>query len=275
MDGRRGASADKSNEEGYAELFRLFGLVDRWAADADRVSEVQAGSRLAEDDRLTHPYDLSHSVAVSIGSSRDHLHALRTLVVDAQALHMAAPFTLARSALENAAQALWLTSPADRETRLLRLFQVQLRDVKERHEAGRLLGEPNRCPTELKKRIERITDLAQGAGLSPAACTARSPGFGRMIREAASAAGFGGDQLQAIWSLGSGYAHGQSWPLVTAGELVRTPGQADDASVHDYQVTADVPTVVLVVGAATLVLKEAMRQNDHARLRFTTHAGHR
>lgn len=263
-----------TDEEGYAELSRLFGLADQWAAAVDRVSEVQAGSRLAEDDRLTHPYDLSHSVAVSIGSSRDHLHALRTLIVDAHALHMAAPFTLARAALENAAQALWLTSPADQETRLLRRFQVQVRDLQERHEAGRLFGEPDRTPAGSKERLQRITDLAQGAGLSAAAVTARSPGWGRMVREAASAAGFEDDQLEAIWRLGSGYAHGQSWSLVTAGELVRTPGQADDASMHHYRITADVPTVVIVVGAATLVLGKAIRQHDRARLRFTTHARH-
>lgn len=72
MSGHGADSSNMTDEEAYAELSRLFGLADQWAAAGDHVSEVQAGSRLAEDDRITHPYEMSHSVAVSIGSSRDH-----------------------------------------------------------------------------------------------------------------------------------------------------------------------------------------------------------
>jgi len=58
------------------------------------------------------PYQLSHAVALSLGSARDHLHALRALVIDANALHTSAPWTLCRAALENGAQAPLAPEPA-------------------------------------------------------------------------------------------------------------------------------------------------------------------
>jgi hypothetical protein len=238
----------------------------RWQAT------VQPGSRLAADDALTHPFDMSHSVVVSIGCALDHLQALRVLIVDAEALHMAAPFTLTRAALENAAQALWLSHPLEQEVRVSRRLQMAHRDVQERHAAGLLLSEEGRRPATLLERQDRIAGIAEAAGLTRRQVLDPGAGWGRMVNACAWVVDLTGEQLEAIWKIGSAYAHGQSWPIISSASLVRLPGQDDAASIHDYRITAAVPNVVTAVGAATLVLQEAVRQHHRHRLLFKQHS---
>lgn len=262
---------EMSDAEGYDHLRRMFLLLDKITVRWDQPRDAQPGSQLALDDALTHPYDMSHSVAVSIGCALDHLQALRTLVVDAHALHMAAPFTLTRAALENAAQAVWLSSPPERETRVRRRLQMAVRDVQERHKVGLLLSEQGREQATLQERLDRIAGIAEAAGLTRRQVLDPGAGWGRMVNACAWVVDLEGEQLEAIWRIGSGYAHGQSWPLISSGSLERLPGQDAEASVHNYRITAAVPNVVTAVGAATLVMQEAVQQHHRQRLLFKRH----
>jgi hypothetical protein len=72
---------------------------------------ISPGSPLSGDDRHCQPYHVSHAVKVSITSAVDHLHALCALVLRSGFLHLAAPATLARGALECASAAVWMASP--------------------------------------------------------------------------------------------------------------------------------------------------------------------
>jgi hypothetical protein len=252
------------DQEAYRRLADLFRAVDRWGEDREQSVAIQPGSRLDADDRLTAPYQISHSIAISIGCARDHLHALRTLVVDGNALHMAAPFTLTRAALENAAQALWLLTPAEQAQRVTRRLQMCVRDARERHEAGLLLGEP-RGDADLQERLARFAELAQAAGLDPGVIRKRAPGWGRMVRDAAEPAGLAGERIEALWRLGSGFAHGQSWSMLTSSSLDLLAGTEGADAVLEYRVTADVPTVWTLASAATLVLNQALTLRERHR----------
>lgn len=260
--------------EAYERLAALFAVIDGWSEARESRVAVQPGSRLYSDDQLTNPYQIiSHAVALSIGGARDHLHALRCLVVDAGALHMAAPFTLVRAAMENAAQALWLLRPPEQRVRVTRRFQMAVRDARERHRAMRLLIDAEDAHLlddrdhALADQEARFAGLAEAAGISRHEVLRNAPGWAAMIKAAGSDDGApSGDNLEGLWRIGSGYAHGQSWSLLGTASLEQLGAQLDDPTILEYRITADVPTVWTMASSAVLLLNEALHLRERQRL---------
>ncbi|MFR9807403.1 hypothetical protein ACL02T_34705, partial [Pseudonocardia sp. RS010] len=95
--------SDKEVQRGLLLTF------DRVARLRDAISHYdqvpEPGSPLRRDDELAHPYGLSHAVVRQLQAAVDHLDAVRALIVEAQKIHNAAPFTLTRGALETASAA--------------------------------------------------------------------------------------------------------------------------------------------------------------------------
>lgn len=144
------------------------------------------------------------------------------------------------------------------------------RDATERHEALLRLT-PGRDRSQLEGRLERFAGLATAAGLDSVFVRQRTPGWGGMVRDAAPAADLEPDILEGLWKLCSGYAHGQSWTMLTAGSLERMGEFASPhEDVHDYKVTADVPTMSTIADAAVLVVNASLRLRERHRLRWTT-----
>ena len=83
---------------------------------------VEAGSSLAGDDRASSPYHVSHVLRHCMDAGIDHLHALKTLVLDAGLLHIAAPSSRARGVLENLA-ASWVLTGQSRNQRVERALR--------------------------------------------------------------------------------------------------------------------------------------------------------
>lgn len=257
-----------NDEEAYSRLATLCEVIDRWAAERDVFHGPQVGSRLASDDALTDPYHLSHAVDVSISTALDHLRALRALLVDAQALHMAAPFTLTRAAIENAARALWLLTPDAQDVRVARRLQMCVQDAKERDTADALLGATPTGRYTLAARKDRFAGMAEAAGVDRQRVLQRPPGFSTIVSEASDHVG-SDLPLEYLWRLGSGYAHGQPWSVLTAGAKQRIAGSGTHEVPH-YEVTADAPTVLIFTGAAVLALKEALDLQRRHRLAWRT-----
>lgn len=84
-----------------AELGREFFKVDKWL---DRTGSPapppDPNSPLAADDAALDPYQLSHAAWAALSTAVDHMRALRSLIADAHVVHLYAPFTLLRAALE-------------------------------------------------------------------------------------------------------------------------------------------------------------------------------
>lgn len=112
--------------------------------------------------------------------------------------------------------------------------------------------------------------MAEAAGIERQRILQRAPGFAANVRDAG--AHVGGDlPLEYLWRLGSGYAHGQPWSVLTAGAKQRIAGSGTNAVPH-YEVTADAPTVLICTGAATLALDQALRLQHRHRLAWRTSA---
>lgn len=261
--------------EGYERLATLFQEIDKWGAGEAQPVDVQRGSRTAGDDSVTAPYHLSHAVAVALGAAQDHLHALRTLVADAGTLHTSSPFTLVRAAMEGAAQALWLLQPDDRRVRALRRFKMAVRDADERRRAHMRILEMN--PKEnvereqlFKAACDRFVELAEPSGITRQEVMERSAGFGTMVAASGPYAGVSCEQMEGMWRMASGYAHGQTWSLLGTADLAPQGAWSQDG-VRIYKITADVPTVWMVTSLAVLATKEARYLHDKHRLKYRTH----
>lgn len=245
------------DDQAYGQLRQLLAVIGAWASDG-RVFVVGPCSRLASDDALTHPYAISDAVEALVESAQDHLQAIRALILDAGVVHMAAPFTLARSALESAAQAVWLLSPAEQSVRVKRRLQMAVTDARDRDSLVRSVTGDGHTPDVLDDRLATLARLAETAGHPASILVGRFPGAGSMVREAGSHADMAGDHARALWQLGSGYAHGRMWPLLTGGTLEEIAGRLDAQNAR-LDVDVRLSTVVTITGAAVRVLDHALR----------------
>lgn len=116
-----------------------------------------SGSVRAADDAALNPYQLSHAVRTATGSSLDHFLALQALVAAGQ-IHMAAPFTLVRAALENASLALWLVAPNEQADRFRRRLLLELDDATDSNTAVSLTSVVP--PATLEQRRSGVMDIA-------------------------------------------------------------------------------------------------------------------
>jgi hypothetical protein len=83
--------------------------------------EIAPGSSLAADDAVRPDLPISHLAWFGVESGVEHLAQLAdVLTAEGLGLRPFAPFTLTRSALLAASQAVWLLSPSQREQRLRR-----------------------------------------------------------------------------------------------------------------------------------------------------------
>jgi hypothetical protein len=87
---------------------------EQWALMAPRIETmvhqiqdpaefvIQPGSELAADDTESHPFRVSHCARACLNAGVDHLHAIKSLIIDDPILlHAAADYSLIRGALEN------------------------------------------------------------------------------------------------------------------------------------------------------------------------------
>ncbi|MET8630280.1 hypothetical protein ABZW30_42350 [Kitasatospora sp. NPDC004669] len=168
---------------------------------------VPPGSSLAGDDAKTDPYQVSHAAQHAIQTAVDHLHCLRSSLVQHEntgqmtlLLHSYGSFTLLRGALENSARAVWLLAPAGRYERIRRRLALQNADNTNHHNLQTVAATANVLrpaaadPEQPALRSEKdkhqdLVDRLLAAGgpqndpkkLKEAL---RFPGYGEVVREA-------------------------------------------------------------------------------------------
>ncbi len=154
----------------YLQLLRQLGVLDGWLARIDPTAsrpEPQRGSPLRADDDMLDPYHLSHAAWHSLSHAVDHLHCLRSLLQDARVIHMYAPYSLVRAALENACAAVWMLQPPRRADRLERRLRFAVTDIRSGEETKRLIGQTG--PRSEQDRMDQLRDIARRAGVAESA----------------------------------------------------------------------------------------------------------
>ncbi|GIF47531.1 hypothetical protein Afe04nite_20700 [Asanoa ferruginea] len=155
-------------------LKQAFARVDDLAARVqtrERMLIPSPGSDLAEDDRLSHPFRVSHAATSALVVAVDHLDSLHRMTVacercepNGMAFSVSAHWTLLRGALENSARAVWLLGPPDRAARVTRALRLQTANVAKSDEAEQLMSGPRNPRAQ---RIDRVKEIAARAGVLP------------------------------------------------------------------------------------------------------------
>lgn len=244
--------ATVSDEEVAAKWAQIAPLIDRLLERAGTRGEFThlPDSALAGDDRATHPYNTSHAFQQSLSAAIDHLHAAKSLVHDARLLHLGAPATLARSALENAATAWWLLAPRTRDERVLRTLRWYSRNFRDQHTA--LDGSPALAGRTLEEKLADIRAVATRRGV-PAETAAGGYKMNTVLTEH--------DESSAgslfLWQLTSGFAHGRPWAYL--GALAQERHPTADHGIMGIRLTNTVQIGLYPTLTALHAMQDALR----------------
>lgn len=208
------------------------------------------GSALASDDGAVHGEYLSDAVRSSLSAALDNLHLWADVVmppvfIDGSIVqHPPRPyFTLARAGLEASAQAAWVLSPQDADTRVDRHLSLAVDNLEEMRKAVRHTDDAR--AQAARTRIDTIT----AAHARP---IGRAPSYVSMVREVAVAAGSTPDAAEALWRTASAAAHGKLWFTSATHDVLVGPEFAPGRhrALHLPDATKITETITLATGAA-------------------------
>lgn len=212
-------------------------------------------SALVGDDRATQPYQLSHAVCSGIADAVEQLHALSTLLRDANTLHPSAPLVLARCAIESASNAAWMLTPRSRAERVRRRMVLHVLDIEDSAKATTEAElEPPRTKAERLMQAQQIADAAHGGTATNLKDQGSRTATSR-IRQVALDVDSDFSILLA-WMVGSGFAHGRPWASLSMLEAVQQIELGDGVLLR--RSTGTLQGVVWSAGAADLVITHAL-----------------
>jgi len=198
---------------------------------------TKPGSALAGDDRALGGYHLSTAYRMCLTASIDHLHALTTLIVDQEILHLAAPASLARGTLETAATAFWLINPKSRDERITRTLRWWSKNATDSDRATANLKSVGGQPAATV--IAKLAAVATARGLDGKQATKGMTSTEVVTYAQDNATSKDGDKIPVLfpWQLCSGFAHGR--PLAYMGSLNQEPLPTADPTVQNVRLTND------------------------------------
>ena len=221
---------------------------------------VEPGSELAVDDARSDPYRVSQCARGFINAGVDHMHSLRTLILDAKILHAASDWTLLRAALEHFSVAFWVLNPSERRVRIERALRCAAKNFKDQDKAMKALGVPDYRP--LRPNLDSVADVAGRAGCSKKgvqAGYASTEVLEYVDREAAIL-----PSPYLMWQVCSGFAHGRQWASLSMNDVEINPTAEEGVSA--VRTTSDYKRLLAAGRPASLLMAEAVRLfTDRAR----------
>jgi hypothetical protein len=192
---------------------------------------VQPGSELAADDADSNPYRVSHCARACLTAGVDHLHAMKTLIIDEpRLLHAAADYSLIRGALENFATAFWVLHPHERTIRIERALRWMAQNYTDQDKATGALGLPN--DIGLQARHAKVAAVAQKAG-----CVNVLGGYASTHAVKYAEKHSQHDFVLLMWQVCSGFAHGRQWANLGMNAMEQQP--TEEEGIATIRLTTD------------------------------------
>ena len=266
--------ADWNREYGDAADHMGLQLINAYSPRIDEVAAKQNGeymaviedrSSLQLDDRYVGAWRGASLSAMSMGAALDSLQTLRALVLEAKVIPMTGLYPTLRAVVENAALAVYLLAPRERDERLRRTYRVaadetRLRRVFELEIASRkvVTSERVQATKDAKEKSDRIhaeligmVSMRPSLG-DPAKFTFPRVHFSTLVSIASdvldadpSLDEIGSEMsLLAMWQLLSGLSHGKQWAMVAVLERTRAIVNERNCSAHVRLTTS--PAVIAV-----------------------------
>lgn len=205
-----------TEEQAWAKWHQIGRLVDALAERTDTLDAWAhaAGSSLAGDDRASHPYQVSHAVSHCLTAGIDHVQAVKSLVVDHQELHTAAPASLSRGFIENLATAYWILHPSLRSERVARAMKWYVKNARDRADAASELRDgPEQAPPgrSTNDQVRQMVEIAHAAGCTDQGYVERGYRPSHPVAYADAAPDLQGIGVLFAWKMCSAFAHGRPW----------------------------------------------------------------
>jgi hypothetical protein len=235
-----------------AKWAELEPLINRLVERSEDPSEfpVEPGSSLAGDDRASSPYQVSHCIRMCMAAGIDHLHAVKQLIVDDGTLHLAAPFSLSRGALETFATAFWILHPSSRNERVARTLRWHAKNFQDGHKATDLLKIEG---STLEEKLAKLDAVGTPRGITPKEIRAGYAST-QAIKYAET---YSSVRVVFPWQLCSGFAHGRPWAYLGASTLETT--DSDGSGVLGIRMTSSESTTLYPTLHAVRLLTELLR----------------
>ncbi|KZM68553.1 hypothetical protein [Nocardia terpenica] len=227
-----------------------------------RAFQSAPGSVLAGDDAVFRPlsYSVTAAVRSCLASGLDHLHALKSHVVDGPVLSISAPFSLARGALENLSIGYWIVHPDERSTRVERALRWWAQNCLD---ADRALQAPGALGTiedgKKESTLRGLEDVARRTAGVAVAEIRRGHSSTVAVKYTDQHAA-GALQILFAWRLCSGFAHGRGWAIhgFSSAETVHVA----ELDKHVVRLSANDTAIVWVTLSALSLASEIFRILD-------------
>lgn len=228
---------------------------------------MESNSAFAGDAVKSPVFQTAHAAWYGLSSAIDHLHAVKGLIVDAHLLHPYAPYSLLRTATENAATAIWLMAPS-RQTRLQRRLKLAYSELNEVAKARDFAEEAWAHARPITDQRRELIDLATTLGIDHSDVAGRFS-YEKVVHAAGEACLFGGDATVFWWRLFSSFAHARYWAAL--GLLNREVLAGEDADERQLRMTTSVEQVVSNAHVPFLLIQAGVSRFE--RLRTSPYTG--
>ncbi|MGW4214988.1 hypothetical protein ACWEIJ_43920 [Lentzea sp. NPDC004789] len=172
-------------------------------------------------------------------------------------------FTLLRAALENAAIAVWLLAPVNRDERVFRLLRLEWADAWDESQAMELMAAAH----QRDNRKAALQALARDRGMSQeriSQVAARQVSWGEIVATAGDEARhLTGMRAKWAWMICSGLTHARRWAALGFLRNELSPGATDD--LVGVKVSATEQQIALMANLAVQMLAEGWRLFDERR----------
>ncbi len=245
-----------TEDDAKAKWRELAPLLDRMMERVATEGEfpVAVRSSLAGDDAAADPYQVSHVIRMCLTAGTDHLHAVKVLVVDQHVVHLAAPASLARGALETIAAAYWILQPAQRDERVTRSLRWHAKNMRDAEAAVGALKLPGHTP--LEQKLLKLDAVANRRSLDTKTIRA-----GYTSTEAVKCAEEHAPDLPLgvvlPWRVCSGFAHGRPWAYFGVSDVQVT--QTDESDILGVRLTSSLMKALYPSLAAVHLLERLLR----------------
>lgn len=181
-------------------------------------------STLKLDDRYLGIWGEGTLHQVAINAALDGLLTVRSMIVDAETVPMTALYPVLRASIENAALALSMIGPVDRDQRLLASYRAMAYDTKRQRQFLVNCGSPDARQTyddamddidALLALRPNLADLSARGLVLPSYTELVTAADERLATEPAHDRSHRWT-LAALWQLLSGLSHGRAWAMLMA-----------------------------------------------------------
>lgn len=218
---------------------------------------TKAASVLGADNLATEPFEVEQFLVYCLMQAADMGKTINNACwsLDGRlALPIMGIFPLIRTQIEASSMALWVMSPTERKTRVLRRLQAGHKELS--YEKQLLASVANamspseaaaarRKQTARQRRHKKLmAGIASGNGIESEAYMDTLPGWEALVRAAGEAAGVRDDWVVSGWRLASGFTH----PSMQRGTgFLSFTDTTCNGKIMSGTLSADSPTLVAVM----------------------------